>query len=132
MSGRFHDIGGDGGDLGLTALDFHPALDAFALAEIAQLAKGGGDVADSGFRGNIFRKAVRADLHAPRAGIVREVNPLFADFYLLAALGGVGGLEFAGGAEAQQAGLGAVEAGLDALAGGGGERWLDSVLVAGA
>src|SRR5579872_1740339 len=119
MSGGLHDVGGDGGDLRLAAVDFHPDLDAFAFAEIAQLAKGGGDVADGGGRGNVFREAVRTDLHGPGAGIVREVDPLFADFDLLAALSGVGGLEFAGGAEAEEADFAALEAGLDAFAGGG-------------
>src|SRR5690348_11646831 len=89
----------------------HPARErgAFeqpqALAIIAQLAQALGHTRNRALDRLAARDSVGPHLDAPRAGIVRQIDPLFADLDLLAARFGVGRLELARRAETQQAHL---------------------------
>src|ERR1019366_1031837 len=82
--------------------------------------------------GNALGEAVGPHFDAEGAGVVREADKLLGQIDLLLALGSIGGLELAGGAEAEQAYLAVFEAILHLGAFGVGERGLDSMFVAGA
>jgi len=88
-------------------VDLHPDLDALLLPVIAKLAQA-------------------------RAGVARQVDECLAEVDLLAPRRRIGRLKLARGAVAEQAHLGPVESLLQLGAFGGGDRGLDSVLVAGA
>src|SRR5260370_13716007 len=90
VPGCFHDRRRHGWDLGLAPVHFHPDLDAFALAELAQFPQRSADLANGRFLWDLFRQAVRPHLDAPSAGIVRQIDPLLADVDLFAAFVSVG------------------------------------------
>src|ERR1035437_9944681 len=130
--GGAHDFGGDGGHLGFRSMDFQPDLHAMHVAVIADFAQARREVLDGGLLVDALGQPVGPHLDAEGARVVREADELLGQIDLPLALGSVGGLELASGAEAEQPHLAVLEAILHLGAFGVGERGLDSMFVAGA
>ena len=110
MPGCPHDGGRNRGILGHVAVNFHPDFHALPSTGIAQFPQRIRNAAHRGIYRDVFlRQSVWPHLHAPRSGIVREVDERFSNLDLTPAFGRIGGLEFAGGAEAKQPYFAALE-----------------------
>src|SRR5262245_53740557 len=109
MAGRSQDCCGSRWIGSAPAVDFHPDLDPFPRAIVAQLAQRRSEVLNSRFPGHAFRKTHGLNFDSQRACVTCEIDELFGDLHLLLALGRVGRLKSRGRAVAQEPDLALLE-----------------------
>src|SRR4029077_19401233 len=92
------------------AVDFEPDFQARVFGSFAAGDEGSADLLEGFLRVGAFGHAVGADFDAVATDVFCEVDELLAGFDVLLDDGGVGGLEFAGGAAAPAGDAGVLEA----------------------